>query len=170
MEINIAAALKRIGEASAFTGELKPEGESYLGRSLTFSEPIAVRGTYVFDGESILVEGSVHASLETVCSLCGEPMIDVIDYDFSERYEKAMKWAEEHETYAYEGERILLDEMLMDNLFLNLSMAPVCRADCKGLCPICGANRNVTDCGCQMPEADHPFAVLKQMTIKHKEV
>jgi uncharacterized protein len=34
---------------------------------------------------------------------------------------------------------------------LELPMAPLCRDDCAGLCPQCGANRNEGDCGCVAP-------------------
>lgn len=170
MEINITAALKRIGESFPFTGTLLPDGETYQERSLTFKEPIAVEGFYAFDGESFLVTGDLHTTLQTRCARCNELFEEPIAVSFSERFEKASLWGEEHETYAFEGDRMQLDEMVMDNLFLNLPLAPVCRDDCKGLCPVCGANRNYTDCGCEMPEAENPFAVLKQMTNKHKEV
>ena len=41
------------------------------------------------------------------------------------------------------------DELLQDELFLSLPSKVLCREDCKGLCPVCGADLNVCDCGCE---------------------
>ena len=54
----------------------------------------------------------------------------------------------------------------MDNFYLNLPLISVCKPDCKGLCPVCGANRNVTGCGCLQTDTENPFSVLKDLNIK----
>jgi uncharacterized protein len=46
-----------------------------------------------------------------------------------------------------------------DAIVLELPMAPLCRDDCRGLCPQCGADRNEADCGCVAP-ADPRWANL----------
>jgi uncharacterized protein len=42
-------------------------------------------------------------------------------------------------------------------------MKPLCRDGCKGLCPVCGANLNVTTCGCDTRWADPRLAPLKAL-------
>ena len=170
MEFRIAEAQKRVGDIFPFAGSLDADGETWLGRELKFNCPMQVEGTYVFDSGIVTVEGRLKASLADVCSLCGKSITIDLDLPFSERFERVSQWDEEHETYAYEGETILLDRMLLDILYLNLPIAPVCKTDCKGLCPVCGADRNIVDCGCERAEKDNPFAVLKQMTNINKEV
>ena len=44
-----------------------------------------------------------------------------------------------------------LAPLVRDALVLELPMAPLCRDDCAGLCPQCGANRNEGQCGCVAP-------------------
>lgn len=39
----------------------------------------------------------------------------------------------------------------------------LCREDCGGLCPVCGANRNVTDCGCTVEEHDSRWDALREV-------
>ena len=48
----------------------------------------------------------------------------------------------------------------MDNLFLQLPLVSVCRPDCKGLCPVCGVNRNHTACACTPARPIGAFAAL----------
>ena len=170
MEINIAAALKNIGETFAFSGELAVERQTYLGRELEFMGPVQVGGAYVFDGKLFTVTGTIEASLNSVCARCGEDFTEAVACAFSERFEKAPERPDERETYAYEGERLVLDDAVMDNLYLNLPIASVCKEDCRGLCPVCGVNRNMTQCDCRAADAKTPFADLKKLSNEHKEV
>jgi uncharacterized protein len=47
-----------------------------------------------------------------------------------------------------------------EQVHLNLPLKPVCKADCQGLCPTCGANRNRIECGCRVEETDPRLAPL----------
>lgn len=170
MEINIAAALKNIGEPFDFGGELPVERQTYLGRELRFTGPIRVGGTYVFDGKLFAVSGTIEARLVSECARCGEEFEEAVACALDERFEKAPERPDERETYAYEGERITLDDAVMDNLYLNLPIASVCREDCRGLCPICGINRNTAKCDCQAADVKTPFAGLAELSNEHKEV
>lgn len=55
----------------------------------------------------------------------------------------------------FEGNYLYADDLLRQYLLLELPIAPVCREDCKGLCPTCGQNRNEGACRCA-PRAGHP--------------
>lgn len=170
MEIQLAEALKRTGDTFPFEGTVTPGKETYLGRELVFSEPIELEGSFLFNGETVEISGTAKAKLVSQCARCGEPFEETLAFDFSERFEKAPRWAEEHDTYPFEGDVLCPDTMVMDNLFLNLPLVSVCREDCKGLCPVCGVNRNLIDCGCEQTDKENPFSVLKQMTNDYKEV
>ncbi|HKC73532.1 MAG TPA: YceD family protein [Chloroflexota bacterium] len=43
---------------------------------------------------------------------------------------------------------------------------PLCQADCAGLCPTCGTNRNTTACGCETADAYRPFAALAELVAR----
>ena len=55
---------------------------------------------------------------------------------------------EEMDVYYFEGDEIDLGELVYEEVLLNIPMKPVCREDCKGLCDICGRNRNIEECFC----------------------
>lgn len=49
-------------------------------------------------------------------------------------------------------------DVLVPALILQVQMTYLCKEDCKGLCPHCGADRNVTDCDCDKKQIDPRFA------------
>ena len=58
------------------------------------------------------------------------------------------------------GGDIDLGEVAAEQVFLNLPTHPLCSTDCRGLCPVCGGNRNRVACACSDPEPDPRFAAL----------
>ena len=61
----------------------------------------------------------------------------------------------------YEGDGVELNDVLREFIVLTLPMQRVCRQDCKGMCPACGQNRNLKDCGCQAVPLDDRLEALK---------
>ena len=61
----------------------------------------------------------------------------------------------------YQGNGLLLEEAVKEQVLLALPMKNVCRPDCAGLCPQCGQNRNLADCGCRPPLAELHWAPLE---------
>lgn len=71
---------------------------------------------------------------------------------------------EPHENvYALAGDRLELGEMLREQVILAEPMQPLCREDCRGLCPVCGQNRNERECGCPEERPDSPFMILRRL-------
>lgn len=57
-----------------------------------------------------------------------------------------------------------LEAMIRDTVILAMPMAPLCRPDCLGLCPRCGGDRNLGECGCE-PEIDPRWAGLSTLRV-----
>lgn len=53
-----------------------------------------------------------------------------------------------------------LDELVANDLIPELPARVLCREDCKGLCPVCGGDRNQTQCGCEEHQPDPRLAAL----------
>jgi len=70
---------------------------------------------------------------------------------------------EDINTAFYRDGSIDLGEMIHEQLYLALPMKPLCREDCKGLCPLCGANWNTTTCTCEVRWEDPRLAGLKAL-------
>ena len=76
-------------------------------------------------------------------------------------FEELELHADDLETDVYDNGVVDLTALLETETTLLLPMKPLCREDCRGLCPICGGNRNVTDCHCEVSVADPRWAPLK---------
>ncbi|MFD1832357.1 MULTISPECIES: YceD family protein [Streptomyces] len=116
----------------------------------------------VMDG--VLVTGTARAPLTGECVRCLEPLEQECEADFQElfsypdaddrsRFADTGDDAEDEETFRLEGDLLDLEPVLRDAVVLSLPLQPVCREDCPGLCPRCGA-RLADD-----PDHDHNEAV-----------
>lgn len=68
---------------------------------------------------------------------------------------------EDEDIYPFSGERIELAPMLREQVILAIPMQPLCYPECRGLCPMCGQNRNEQRCVCSDEPQRTPFASLK---------
>ena len=62
------------------------------------------------------------------------------------------------------GDGIELNDVLREYILLALPMQRVCSESCKGICPVCGQNRNLKECGCQLRAGDDRWAALKNLS------
>lgn len=69
----------------------------------------------------------------------------------------------------YDGKEIDVGEAIREQILLALPPAPLCREDCKGLCPSCGKDLNEGDCGCDRKVQDPRWAALKALQLDKKE-
>ncbi|ABC82523.1 YceD family protein [Anaeromyxobacter dehalogenans] len=73
--------------------------------------------------------------------------------------------AERADEEIYTGKVVDLDPILREQLLLAVPGYPVCKDDCKGLCPVCGANLNDRECGCDRHVPDPRWAGLKNVKL-----
>jgi uncharacterized protein len=106
-------------------------------------------------GDEFLLRGVLRGGLLTQCARCLEPATLALDVPvtltFAEREEPGAgddgDDNEEEVIYVLDGV-IDVGSEIRDELLLDLPMSSLCREDCAGLCPTCGANRNLTPCDC----------------------
>jgi uncharacterized protein len=63
----------------------------------------------------------------------------------------------------HDGQIIDLTDEVRQSLLVEIPWHPQCRDDCRGLCPRCGANRNVTECGCDLEPRDSRWDALREL-------
>jgi uncharacterized protein len=124
------------------------------------------------------VSGRAATRLAVECSRCVEPFEVPVDVAFNLRYVPHVENAGEGEreigeddlTTAYYREGLLdLVDLLREQFVLALPMKPLCREDCRGLCPQCGTNLNRTQCECAPKWEDPRLAALKSLLSREKE-
>jgi len=123
----------------------------------------------------IRLAGNFSTRVEMACARCLEPLLQDIKRDFDLLYRplgadagkaEAPVSSTDAEIGYYEGEGLLLEDALREQLLLALPLKVICREDCKGLCPQCGKNLNVEQCSCAEPVEDPRWSALKEIRDK----
>lgn len=170
MEVSIHEAAKRLGEIFPFTWKGKLKEQSFNGRKVIFAEDAEIAGTVAGDSAGFTVTAEAKAPLQEVCARCNKSFVDPFSFSFTERFQRPALITEEADVYPYEGDVLELEEAFLDNLFLQLPMVSLCKPECKGLCPLCGADLNQGRCACTEKNTDSAFAALRSLTFENKEV
>jgi uncharacterized protein len=147
------------GEISLVAGDGKIVGRPALNLSATRA------------GEEILVRGTVKAEVQFECDRCLSEMVVPVTQSFDLLYLPAHQpgnAGEEHELtdddlsiVYYQGHVLNLDDLVREQVELTLPMTRICKEECKGLCPECGANLNEGQCACTDASIDPRWAALK---------
>ena len=102
----------------------------------------------------VMVTGTVSAPWQGLCRRCAVPVGGELDVPVRERFTEpgaAYGDPEDDEAYPIVDDALDLAPMVRDAIVLELPLAPLCREDCRGLCPECGADRNTDACDCVAP-------------------
>ncbi|MFZ0530593.1 MAG: YceD family protein [Propionicimonas sp.] len=92
--------------------------------------------------EGVLVTGTAQVRLRGNCARCLDEINDTVEVDLQELFCYPGKELDDAEARHIEGELIDLEPVLRDAVVLDLPFMPLCRPDCAGLCPECGASLN----------------------------
>ena len=114
-------------------------------------------------GGGIEVIASVEAPWQGECRRCLRPLGGTLHCEVRELYRpRSTEEAADpdEDTYPLTGDHLDLRPLVRDALLLELPMAPLCRPDCHGLCPICGVDRNETACSCEGSTRDPRWGAL----------
>jgi uncharacterized protein len=140
--------------------------------SYTVVEPVRLAFDLYKDNDQFRLVGSVQTSLELPCGRCLEPFRWPVDAAFDLRYQPHARNTGEGEreieeddltTAFYENDTIDLGQLVREQFYLSLPMKPLCRAECRGLCPQCGANLNRATCNCARSWDDPRLAALQAL-------
>lgn len=147
-----------IGTSRNFTFDFE---KMRLGEDLTVREFV---GLARFDRtpQGLLLQGDFEAASDVECVRCLEPFEQALQWTCTDLYAFDQRNITESNLLVPEDGQIDLEPLMREYALLEFPIQPLCKADCKGLCPVCGGNLNETDCG-HRPEQDAPFAALKDL-------
>jgi uncharacterized protein len=143
-----------------------------------FESPIRFEVRAVRAESYIEIGGTFFGRARLTCSRClAEFFLDLQD-DFSLTYlprpempeqmrpgEEAELSTDEIGLIPFDGDRIDLREGLQEQLVMALPVKPLCRPDCRGICPRCGADLNRSACRCTGSSVDPRLAVLRNLKL-----
>ena len=139
-------------EFSATTQELFDEDFSAEG----IIGDVKIIGAVEDVGRCFEVSGHIECQKIFTCDRCLAQATENQIHEFAEEFDKS----------AAVDDLIDVTELLRDVLLAGQPMKNLCKADCKGLCPVCGANLNEGDCGCDKFIVDPRLAALKNFKLE----
>jgi uncharacterized protein len=135
-------------------------------------KPARVAGRIRREGSKLKISGTIHTEVEVDCDRCLQkvelPMatefgLEYVTVDEYNLLHAAELSEEDLNLSVFDGETIDVDEIVREQLLLGVPSQVFCRETCKGLCPECGANRNLTECSCEQEAVDPRWAALKEL-------
>lgn len=123
-------------------------------------------------GRSVVMSGRFSGILGFECARCAEPSKKELQHEFARVFFPAGDHdllldmvidvdGPDFEGSEYRGHALDIEPVLIDEFVMMLPMYPVCSPDCKGLCPVCGHNLNLGECGCNREEGLHSSLKVK---------
>ena len=131
--------------------------------------PFRGNARFLWTNERILAIVTGDTAVQQQCSRCLEPFALPVHIDIEDVFVPTVDMATGQPIHAEdEDEALLIDEhhildlseLLRQSILLALPMTPLCKPDCKGFCPTCGANLNYETCTCEEENIDPRWAAL----------
>lgn len=132
------------------------------------------------DGNHAFASGAFKGYLTVACSRCVGPVRLDLDEDLRVTFMPPSELPKDDEEtpdedgvevtggdldlFPFDGEKIDLEPLMREQFVLAIPYAPLCKEDCKGLCPQCGIDRNTASCTCEKP-IDPRLAALKGLKL-----
>lgn len=137
-------------------GELPPDDPSFEGLGLDLVEPVVVRGQLQSTGDGeYLWRGHLHAEVRGECRRCLTDVVDHVDVDVGAAvFSSDPEAADDPDFYPLPERAATVDVGMVVREELALAAQAhllLCREDCAGLCPRCGADLNAGPCTCHTP-------------------
>ena len=149
IRINVAEIKKRLVGSKEFSYELTPDELGITEADLKITAPVVLKGMVENAGDVILLKAEAATEIERTCGRCLKV--------YTAGAENI-----ENDAFIYESDLLDITEPVRESLLLAVPLQALCREDCRGLCPVCGADRNEGDCGCDTTSVDPRLAALKQ--------
>lgn len=175
MRISIKDITSLKDQKRKFAGSLDLVDFEYLGSSFSIkhTEPFEVC-------LSMIGSDKLNISFSTVIDILGEcnRCLSDVDFKVSISCDETLAIADGQVVadtdlgpYSFvDGEDIDIDELILSEILVNFPAKILCQDDCKGLCPVCGKNRNLVDCGCDDTVLDPRMAQFLDVFNSFKEV
>lgn len=114
----------------------------------------------MFDDPNVVVSGVIVCDISGNCDRCLRPLNVKIDLPFEQTFYRDV--ADSDEGYVYTSSLLDATQAVSDEIVLSLPTLLLCKDDCRGLCPKCGTDLNLSQCDCDLTR-ENPFSVLKNL-------
>ena len=149
----------------------------FTGENLEQATSLQAKGSAELlphSGGELRIQGRYRVEMTAECDRCLGRARFPLDGKFDLFYRPASDIAREEEVAIdegeteigfYEGDGMLLEDILREQVLLALPMQKICSDVCKGICPVCGKNRNESSCDCKTESADDRWGALRNLQL-----
>ena len=137
--------------------------------SLSAVTPVECRGSLTSSESGFLLRGTLRYGLTVACDRCLKEIetqiegeLDLLMVERARLRGVAEVELRESDLGIVEvaGEEFETRPLILEQVALEVPMKPLCREDCRGLCPVCGGDRNEVSCDCEAGQTDPRWAAL----------
>ena len=163
-----------LASSRTVTGQIEAGDVDLGGQVFHFEGPISFEITLTNAGTGIVAQGTATAHVVTPCSRCLCDARLAVDADIDGFYvlpgHDADLPEEQEAELIGEDHSIDLEPAILADIVVELPFAPLHDEACKGICPVCGKDRNLEPCGCGQQVSESPFAALQALKLEDDEV
>lgn len=129
-------------------------------------------------GRKYILGGRISGFALVICDRCLEPYRRQLDFEFrlflsapvSDPDPCELELTEDDMLVQFiDGNKIDLDDIVREQIYISLPMKSLCREDCSGLCPVCGTDLNKKSCKCQRGDGHPGFSKLKALLLNGEQ-
>jgi len=144
-----------------------------------FAAPLRTALRALRIGDLVEIDGDIETSVRLPCSRCLQPFETPLKSSFAltfmQQEADVMEDTESQEVELnaedmgivyFQGEKINLKDAIQEQVVMEFPLRPLCKLNCKGLCPKCGTDLNEAPCDCEQRPSPGKFAVLKNLKLE----
>jgi uncharacterized protein len=156
-----------------FAHVYQPEELGSFDERVRLVAPVKVEGKVRLARPEVFVNGHFETRAQVECDRCLKQVELPVDADFDLQYITGAEYEssataelteEVMSVSVFDGDVIDVDEIVKEQILLAVPTRMLCQPDCKGICPVCGIDNNLSDCECETKEVDPRWAALKNLT------
>jgi len=163
VKLNVARMKQIVGSVLEFDFKKQTVDLDLDREQIKSIGPVRVEGQIENLGDRVFqVTGQIEVAANALCSRCLTATQIRLSISFSLKFSDIISESENEDIIQFYGDEIDLYPKILEEIVLNWPSQILCKSDCRGLCPNCGANLNTTVCKCKIDNIDPRLVVLKQ--------
>ena len=143
--------------------------EEKLYGAKPFQSPVHLEGEISRESGVLRLKGTIKTIYSTACARCLKPLEILLTAEVDTVLSDDPDAEEEDDLFVLTGDSVDSADVMVPALILQVQMTYLCREDCKGICPHCGADRNEVDCDCEKKQIDPRFAALRALLDSNED-
>ena len=168
--VNVLDLLRRAGSEKSVSVVVKASEFDFADSRIDDESDVAVEIALESSSTGVLARGSASVAWSSACRRCLRPVSAVVVAELDESFSRGVAHAHVptgdgagdvlSESEPIVGDQIDFTLPVREAVLLAVPAAPLCREECPGLCPQCGADRSSTTCSCVVQTRDERWAAL----------